>query len=784
MSESYSVESIFNDVFYTSEIHNRNFTRRTIQSEFLDDPMSYFDSLGFKIITNSTYMTLTELKTLKPLVIYPVTLNSGVTVLVYVDVDWDNINPTPYETIDINYRYSGIINDIKRQDVAMNIWQTLGLVLKESYREIMPLKAQELIDGMLDTLDVNEDDPITYEIPYYDEHGFLQGTKTYLTNGMAKAMYDYVYEQTFVERQNPFVLNVKGTNGQYEIENILPFSRTFLRFAIVNLFSSSQFVGKSMNIFNIDEVYETMLFEMGEIIHDYCTICIKYDGTGSSSRPHKITNIDVQLYNIPGNTYNVTDHATASDTASTGLTGGVEYDFGFSYNNDGTLLRTNLMRINNFTNHNMIVSAQPNGINTNNNHNSLMVYDFTSSDFGWKCFPSCRYTESELLKIFTTVKDPDPVFRPWGNDGTTPIFKKPTPEDDPVIDIIPPDLDPVIIIGIPYIIKRYPNIIIPPLPEPELIIGVPPVADETTLKPYGDMVNAWIVKDAVTETDVMGAVNNILWTDGVFDVLTRIFKNNPLDAIISYHNLYIQPVENANYGDEHNVIIGNIDCGGDTSCPKITNPIYDMEIGTIDIFKHFNDYRDYAPYTSIRMYLPFASWVTLPVNEIMGKTLHVNAKVDILTGDMVYNVWVNDGVANEMLIQSINGNCANKLPLSARDMSSILTSGISTVSSLATGNIMGALGSVTGATQNISTGTLTSNYGAISNKTPFIIIDRPCDYSNDDMGELIGHKSNATCTLARMSGYVKVKEMHVDTIACTDEERQQIHTFVTNGVIV
>lgn len=71
---------------------------------------------------------------------------------------------------------------------------------------------------------------------------------------------------------------------------------------------------------------------------------------------------------------------------------------------------------------------------------------------------------------------------------------------------------------------------------------------------------------------------------------------------------------------------------------KITQQKPPVLIGEYDVPRKYNNFMDFAPYTKITAYLPYISFVDLPVNEIMGKHIYFYAQVDFNSG--LLTIWL------------------------------------------------------------------------------------------------------------------------------------------------
>lgn len=109
-----------------------------------------------------------------------------------------------------------------------------------------------------------------------------------------------------------------------------------------------------------------------------------------------------------------------------------------------------------------------------------------------------------------------------------------------------------------------------------------------------------------------------------------------------------------------------------------------INLGAITINKPFGDYRDYAPYTKLELFVPFCGWTTLP-SWCMDKTI---------TGEMFVDMW--DGSckavikANSTVVCELGGSCAYDVPFVADATGSkaaaILAKTATTAGAVATGN--------------------------------------------------------------------------------------------------
>ena len=99
------------------------------------------------------------------------------------------------------------------------------------------------------------------------------------------------------------------------------------------------------------------------------------------------------------------------------------------------------------------------------------------------------------------------------------------------------------------------------------------------------------------------------------------------------------------------------------------NQVYDywctIDFGTRTIQPRYNDFRDYAPYTSVELYLPLAGTVDLDVNYCMGHDITVKYYYDVLTMSCVAAVY-----RDNMLYKCSDCKIGAEIPLLSSNMGS------------------------------------------------------------------------------------------------------------------
>lgn len=295
---------------------------------------------------------------------------------------------------------------------------------------------------------------------------------------------------------------------------------------------------------------------------------------------------------------------------------------------------------------------------------------------------------------------------------------------------------------------------------------------------------AYVYNPTLTETRALGRK---LWTANFVENLKKIFVN-PMDGIIGFHILYATPKTKA----PEEIVLGYY--GTEITSKVVSNQYVTVDCGRIVIDEVFHDARDYDPYTTAALYLPFVGIVDLRANDIVNSYINVKYNVDVLTGTCIAFVDISRKGMQGTLYQFV-GNCAVELPLSSGNYTAIITSLLSVASSAVGGAMIGGVpgalfGGFKGASINaarskmqvIQSGNLGANAGAMGIRKPFVMFRRPVTKDAYTYNTQYGYPANKWVMLGDMNGFTRVRSVHIDFINCTNEEEQMIVNALKEGV--
>jgi len=337
-----------------------------------------------------------------------------------------------------------------------------------------------------------------------------------------------------------------------------------------------------------------------------------------------------------------------------------------------------------------------------------------------------------------------------------------TPQDDPAQD------------------PSYPN----PYPTPTIPVddgGDTPPAEPPVIS--GSANGLWaIYNPTLAQVQDFGAY---LWSENILDQITRMF-NSPIDAVIGFHMIYCTPIK----GPARNIKCGYLDTG--VSSITVANQYATIDCGTIDVPEFYGTVLDYTA-TKLALYLPFIGIVPLDTAVCMGSRLQVIYRIDVLTGTCLAQVKVIKENSNAVMY-AFEGNCAVQIPLTATTYTGTVTAlinGVSAGLSTFTGDYISAGQDMSEAVSGImsksgvkQSGSMGANAGALGIRIPYLIITHPVAYDAYRYQNQYGYPLNQTVVLGSLSGYTRVKDIHLAGIPCTDDELEQIESLLKDGVII
>lgn len=133
--------------------------------------------------------------------------------------------------------------------------------------------------------------------------------------------------------------------------------------------------------------------------------------------------------------------------------------------------------------------------------------------------------------------------------------------------------------------------------------------------------------------------------------------NNPTDVIISlrYFNINLESAINTSPTAEE-IKLGAYQTGISAKQPVQTTKLFDY--GSCIYYPHFGDFRDYAPYSSAQLIIPYCGTVDIDPAQYMNTTINVKMLIDFASGACTAYI-----LRNNLVIDSISGQIGIDLPI-------------------------------------------------------------------------------------------------------------------------
>lgn len=207
------------------------------------------------------------------------------------------------------------------------------------------------------------------------------------------------------------------------------------------------------------------------------------------------------------------------------------------------------------------------------------------------------------------------------------------------------------------------------------------------------------------------ALGSYLWTN-ITDFIDNINKllSNPMDYMIT---LNIMPV-NPTVGESRPIKIGSFTTS--ISMSPIISQWHSHDCGRVTLEKYWGSALDFAPNTKVSLFLPFIGSVQLNTDEVMGNTIGVQYRFDLLSGQCVAMVTVGLPGQTGSVWYQFTGEAGVSVPLTGADWSRIYSAAIGAVGTGITGGIAAAAsgaaaGGVTAALAGAQAADAASNAG-------------------------------------------------------------------------
>lgn len=323
----------------------------------------------------------------------------------------------------------------------------------------------------------------------------------------------------------------------------------------------------------------------------------------------------------------------------------------------------------------------------------------------------------------------------------------------------------------------------------------PDEIEKATIPPLPELsaVDTGLVTLYTATNAQLQSLGGYLWSN-LWDIETNFKKlfADPMNCLIGLSIVPVTP----SAGGAQNVKFGNITTN--IALNKLSSQFVELDCGSVNIKEYVGSFLDYSPYVNISIYLPYIGYRELSPDDVMNDTIHVVYHIDVLSGGCC--AMIETG--KKGLLYSFNGSCITNVPITAINYSgaiqnavSAVGAGLTTVAGIATGAApVAAVGAASMLSSAANTamnskptiqrsGSMGGSAGLMSYQKPLLVITRPRMSVPDKLNKFVGLTTNVTMNLGQVKGFTQVEHVHLNGIAATQDEKDELMTLLRQGVI-
>ena len=306
---------------------------------------------------------------------------------------------------------------------------------------------------------------------------------------------------------------------------------------------------------------------------------------------------------------------------------------------------------------------------------------------------------------------------------------------------------------------------------------------------------------ALTDTEI-NSLSDELWTADE-NKLNQILKGlllmgeNPLNCIVSLQLFPFDITSQAGTTTQGSITLGATQMN--TTGTKVKNLNSVIDIGSVKLRRHFNNFFDYEPYSTSFIYVPYCGTIQLSLNDVIGKTVSIKLLIDYISGVCTAVVFA-DGIP----VIYKNGCISQQIAITGTDTATMSSNAISSSLGLLTNttNLI-AGGKDVSSVINNSANLLSSSFDYSARRTiyqtqgantsqinmcepqkAYIVLNLPKFDVAEDYGFFHGFRCDFYDSVKNLSGYTETDRPNLDGLSATEEEKQMLSEIMTGGFYV
>lgn len=276
-----------------------------------------------------------------------------------------------------------------------------------------------------------------------------------------------------------------------------------------------------------------------------------------------------------------------------------------------------------------------------------------------------------------------------------------------------------------------------------------------------------------------------------------LMGENPLNCIVSLQLFPFDITSMAGTSTQGSITLGATQMN--TTGSKVKNLNSVIDIGSVKLRPHFNNFFDYEPYSTAFIYVPYCGTIQLSLNDVIGKIVSVKLLIDYISGVCTAVVFA-DGIP----VIYKNGCISQQIAVTGNDMATMSSNAISSSLGILTNttNLI-AGGKDVSSVINNSANLLSSSFDYSAKRTiyqtqgantsqinmcepqkAYIVLNLPKFDIADEYSAFHGFRCDFYDTVKNLSGYVETDRPNLTGISATEEEKQMLSEIMTGGFYV
>lgn len=346
------------------------------------------------------------------------------------------------------------------------------------------------------------------------------------------------------------------------------------------------------------------------------------------------------------------------------------------------------------------------------------------------------------------------------------------------------------------------------LPVPDEAVGQPTLNNTRNAINTGFTRMYWIT-DATALNDFASWMSD---SDRIWD---KLWETDPLQGIIE---IALCPIYFFEDDDLFSTTIKIFGQDTEISAYRLSKQFFRLNCGEYKVPTQMGDtYLDFAPYTTIKVFLPYIGILELNTNDVMGRWIKLEYTFDILWGICIAHIYVKNDDEDWTLHYERHGQYLINIPITKADRgqeAAAIKGAITRIASFAGSAIglgvsggditesstLGAAGmggGILGGTVSTAMNVMTSHpqitysdgsvgglSGYMGPDEPYIMIETPITARPENDELYTGMPCYITGNVGDYKNYNKFLEVHLEGIPCTANEQKLIYKHLAAGIII